>query len=74
MWPSPSNNPTIISLKGLSIVNFDLWSFESLFVVGIVEKFCVHTKLIEVIRSLIPFFVLGRKKKGQYYILHIIFQ
>jgi len=50
MCPSPSNNPIIISFNGISIVNLDLSSFDNLFLV-IVEKFCEHTKLMEVIRS-----------------------
>jgi hypothetical protein len=40
----------MISFKGLSIVNLDFSSFDNLFLV-IVEKFCEHTKLIEVVRS-----------------------
>ena len=50
MCPSPSKSTIIISFKVLSIVNLDLSSFDSLFVV-IVDKFCEHTKLMEVIRS-----------------------
>ena len=58
MCPSPNNSPIIISSaallpqdRGLSIDSLDLSSFDSLFVV-IVDKFCEHTKLMEVIRSL----------------------
>ena len=51
MCPSPSSNPIIISFKGFSIVRLVLSSFESLFVVIVVDKFCEHTKLMEVIRS-----------------------